>query len=403
MTLNATAAGILTGKFKIPANVPAGSKRVAFTGAGGSYGEATFIGDGTMVSETKRVVIRTTETRWNTDPLAQTFSLPQSCQVGAVDLWFTVKGAKPIVVQMRETTVGMPNQTVLAEARLPAANILLGGAHTRIAFPAPVALNGGQEYALVVLSDDPDTSLAIAELGKWDANASRWVTSQPYQVGVLLSSSNASTWTPHQDKDLAFRILQASFTENAKGIPLGNIAVNGVTDLMLLAFAERPSASAAVDYELTLPTGDKVRVASGQPVRLPTSVTGNVGVAARLSGSNQSAPVLHPGSQLVSGKVAATGDYVTDAIPAGNNSRVRVIFEAIIPGGSSVAVSASGIEAGSAYQAVPYLSSKPVGDGFQEMIHELPSISEAMVRVKLVLSGTTAARPRLRKLRIVVL
>ena len=43
MTLNANSAGLLTGKFTIPANVPAGSKRVEFVGAGGSRGEAVFI------------------------------------------------------------------------------------------------------------------------------------------------------------------------------------------------------------------------------------------------------------------------------------------------------------------------------------------------------------------------
>lgn len=52
----------------------------------------------------------------------------------------------------------------------------------------------------------------MAELGKYDAVHERWVTSQPYQVGVLLSSSNASTWTPHQDRDLTFRLLGARFT-----------------------------------------------------------------------------------------------------------------------------------------------------------------------------------------------
>ncbi|VEB40175.1 Uncharacterised protein [Chromobacterium violaceum] len=50
-----------------------------------------------------------------------------------------------------------------------------------------------------------------------------------------------------------------------------------------------------------------------------------------------------------------------------------------------------------------YLNSKPLGDGWMEMTHELASISEAMVRVKLTLSGNSAARPRVRNLRVIVL
>lgn len=404
MTIQANAQGTLTGKFQIPPSIPAGAKRIEFNGSGGSHGEATFIGEGSLVSESRQLVTRVTETRWwqNTDPLAQTFTLPESCQIGGIDLWFRAKGTGPVVLQIRETALGMPNRTILGETRVAAADIITTGAHTRVQFPAPVAVNAGQEYALVVMCDDAVTSLAIAELGKWDNTVGRWVTSQPYQVGVLLSSSNASTWSAHQDRDLAFRILKAGFTEAQKSVALGNVPVNNATDLMLLALAERPAAGAAVEYELALPGGETVRVADGQPVRLASAITGNVGVTAKLAGNAQAAPVLHPGSQLVAGQVSEAADYISRAIPAGTNARVRVIFDAVIPGGAAVAVSASGVDAGDTWQAVAYQSAKALGDGWQEIAHELASISEAMIRVKLALSGTSAARPRVRNLRIIV-
>ena len=404
MTLNANSAGLLAGKFTIPASVPAGSKRVEFVGAGGSRGEAVFIGQGELQTDTRQQITRITTTLWwqNTDPLAQTFTLNADTQVGGVDLWFVAKGASPVVVQIRETTAGVPNKTVLAETRLQPAAIALSG-HTRIQFAAPVQLLSGAEYALVVLCDDADTALAIAELGKWDNTAGRWVTSQPYQVGVLLSSSNASTWTPHQDRDMAFRLLAASYTETAKTVALGNVAVNNATDLMLLALADSPTAAARVEYSLGLPDGSTVKVADGQPVRLPTAITGNVSVAANLLGTESASPVLFPGTQLVSGQVSETADYVSRAIPAGNNARVRVIFDALIPAGASVTVAASGVDAGDTFQAVAYQSSKAMGDGWMEMTHELASISEAMVKVKLTLGGNSAARPRVRNLRVIVL
>lgn len=404
MTLTANAQGILAGQFQIPPGIPAGAKRVAFLGSGGSRGEAVFIGEGTLVSEVRQMATRITTTlRWvNVDPLAQTFTLPEGCQLGGVDLWFRAKGTGPVVVQIREAALGLPTPTVLGEARVAAADIVVSGGHTRVRFPAPLALNAGQEYALVVMCDDAITSLAIAELGKWDNGSGRWVTSQPYQVGVLLSSSNASTWTPHQDRDLAFRLLRAEYRETQRTVALGSVAVSEATDLMLLGLAEQPAAAAAIEYELGLPGGETLRVAEGQPVRLPAPVSGNVSVSARLSGNARAAAVLHPGAQLVSGQVASSADYVTRAIPAGSNARVRVIFDAIIPGGAAVAVSASGIDTGDNWQNVPYQSATPLGDGWQEITHELSGLNESALRVRLALSGSSAARPRVRNLRVIV-
>ena len=62
MTLNANSAGLLAGKFTIPANVPAGSKRVEFVGAGGSRGEAVFIGQGELQTDTRQQITRITTT-----------------------------------------------------------------------------------------------------------------------------------------------------------------------------------------------------------------------------------------------------------------------------------------------------------------------------------------------------
>ncbi|POZ60173.1 hypothetical protein [Chromobacterium alticapitis] len=402
MSLNANSAGVLAGKFTIPAGVPAGAKRVEFVGAGGSRGEAVFVGQGELQTDLRRLVTRITETRWQVDPLAQTFTLNADTQLGGVELWFTAKGASPVAVQIRETSSGVPTRAVLAEARLQPADMSLAGP-TRIQFSAPVWLQGSVEYALVVLCDDADTALAIAELGKWDSSASRWVTSQPYQVGVLLSSSNASTWTAHQDRDMAFRLLAANYSVTVKTLDLGKIAVQNATDLMLLSLSDSPAASARVEYSLGLPDGSVVQVADSQPVRLPAPLSGQIGVTARLLGTEQASPVLFPGTQLVSGQLAQTADYVSRAVPAGNNARVRVVFEALIPAGASVAVAAAGIDPSDVFQPVAYLGSKPQGDGWMEMTHELASISEAMVRVKLTLSGNSAARPRVRKLRVIVL
>lgn len=404
MPLQANAQGVVVGKFQIPADVPAGVKRVVFDGSGGSHGEATFVGEGNLVSEVRQLIDTITTQFWwvNVDPLAQTFSLPESTPVGGVDLFFTAKGTSPVVVQIRGVTNGTPNHIVYAEGRVAASAITTVG-HTRIPFDAPVWIDANTEFALVVLCNDAVTALAIAELGKWDSANQKWVTSQPYQVGVLLSSSNASTWTPHQDKDLTFRLLKAVYNQTERTVNLGNVAVTNATDLVLLALASKPTFDSRVEYTLGLPGGTTLTVAEGQPVRLPAAITGNVAVAAKLKGTAAASPVLHPGTQLIAGNAALTADYVTVAIPAGNPSRIRVIFDAELPSGSAVAVKFSGIDGGDTYAAVPFLSSKTLTSEKQELTHEISNVNEASVKIKLELSGTAAARPRVENLRVIVL
>lgn len=421
--------GIVSGSFKIPADVPVGTKTVRITGTGGSWGESSYLGTNTISSvafarpniSVQNVLganglltfyssdgySRLEYNPYNTcasgiDPLAQTFTVPSRQQIAGVDLWFATAGASQVIVQIRETSTGFPNKSVLAEARIEAGDILTNGQPTRILFPAPVLLSADTEYALTVLTVDADAALHVAELGKYDATAGKWVTSQPYQVGTLLSSSNASTWTAHQDRDMAFRLLRANFSETSRTVDLGSVPVNNATDLMLLPLAEITDSATTVVYTLTLPDTGEIMLAARQHVTLPAPVTGNVGVKATLAGNAAFSPVLWPGSQLVVGTVDDESLYVSRAIPAGQDAKVRVIFDALIPSGAAVAVAVAGIEPGSLWADADFVEARPVGDGFVEHVYEVASIDADMVRVKLALTGSTAARPLVSNLRVIV-
>ena len=395
----ADGAGVVVGSFTIPAKIPAGAKTVAVRGAGGSTGSAVFVGQGTLTIQTLRTVTNTT-LFWH-DPLAQTFALTELAQVCGVDLWFTAKHTSRVIVQVRETTVGIPNQVVLGEAILSPEEINLGGQVTRVIFNSPVALSSATEYSLVVMCDDSITALSVAELGKWDTHGERWVTAQPYQVGVLLSSSNASTWTPHQDRDLTFRLLKAQYETADLDIDLGQITLEDSTDLMLMAMAEQPTAQSRVEYRLTLPTGETLAVADRQPVRLNGAVTGEVSVKAHLKGTAGMSPVVYPGAQLVAGAVTQSADYITRAIPAGAGSRVRIILDADLPSGSKVETFWA-VDGQSTWAAVEFQESHPLDEGWQEMIYETTT-DDLLVRIKLVLTGTSLARPRVDNLRVMTI
>lgn len=415
-SLIASGAGVLQGRFTVPDGIPAGTKAVIIHGTGGSRGEQFFHGQGeTVLRMQQRVTVETWQRYTSqpakpkfvvgpsTDPLAQTFTLAEACQCSGVDLWFTGKSGE-VIIQVRETAHGLPTapgSTGLVEARLQPADIVTDGGPTRVTWP-PVTLQAGREYALVVLCDDALTALSIAEVGKWDTVSGRWITVQPYQVGTLLSSSNASTWTPHQDRDLAFRLLRANYTETERVIALGSVELDGATDLMMLGYADCPADEASLIYEVALPGGETLQLADGQPARLQVPVTGEAQLYARLRGNTRMAAVLTPGVQLVEGRVAAVGDYVSRAVTAGADCTVKVIFEADLPGGSAVAVEAQADGAGS-WMPVPYLSAGAPSAGYREITHALEGVTAGSVRVRLTLSGTTAARPRVRNLRVVVL
>ena len=171
LTVSGTADGngTLDGSFRIPAKIPAGAKTVSFTGKGGSRASAVFVGQGQLTVNTLRQV-NTITTIW-VDPLAQTFVLDKATQLAGVDLWFTAKGGDARL-QIRDVANGVPSRTVLAEAHIPASSIVVsGGGHTRVLLPSPLSLAAGTEYAFVVLCDDAETALSVAELGKFDATA----------------------------------------------------------------------------------------------------------------------------------------------------------------------------------------------------------------------------------------
>lgn len=391
--------GVIRGKIRVPVGVPVGTKSVVFEGAETGRASTQYIAAGETVVDVRSMV--TVHSRPGTDPLAQTFVLAADRQIGGVDLQFTALGPTNVKIQIRETATGLPTQTVLAEAIVPTSSLSTDGP-SRIQFRAPVTLRGGTEYALVALCDDSVSSLAIAELGKRDAGRDAWVTSQPYQVGVLLSSSNASTWTPHQDRDLCFTLLACRFTSPARRIELGAIPVTDATDLMLLASADIPAATARVEYSITLPSGEVVRAAPGQPVRLAAPATGALRIAADLYGTAEASPLLMPGTQLVHGKVGGDAVYISRAMPAGAGVKVRVLIDAELPPGASVIAAMKGIDAGDVWAAMPLVATRPI-DGGHELAFELTGVNESAVHVRLTAAGTHAARPVLRNFRMMAL
>ena len=393
MSIHADHSGIARGKFTIPTNIPAGVKSVEIIGERGSRGLAQFTGRGEITLEERRRVI--TVTRY--DPLAQTITLlTEGRHIAAVGLWFEDIGDKPVTVQIRETATGLPTGAVLAEARITAAQIKSNGEETVVDFATPLYIEALQEIAVVILTDDNRHSLAIAEVGQYDRRAGRYVTEQGYSVGVLLSSSNASTWTPHNNADLAFRLYAAEFTATEHTTDLKTQTAHNASDLYLMADVERPGVETDVSFTFTAderryPLQDK------QTGRLDVRTDGAMTAKVTLRGSKTRSPVVYPGALLALGDLQETATYISRAVVAGSGQAI-VTLESNTPSGSALTVE---IEIDGTWKPCTPENGEPLGDGWVRNEYKQAISGGDTVRCRITLSGNISARPRARALRMV--
>jgi hypothetical protein len=168
---------------------------------------------------------------------------------------------------------------------------------------------------------------------------------------------------------------------------------------------ESPVQGATGSYQLTMPDGSVTNVGNAQVVSLTTPITGKVGVKALVTGTASHSGVLHPGTFVAEGTVRQAGDYVTTAITAdATGANLRLVYDAIIPSGATVRAFYQGIDAGDAWIEMQQdVAPAPQGDSLYEYSYKADGVMEALVRIRLALTGTAAARPRVRDLRITVL
>lgn len=390
----ANSQGIFDGYFTIPAGIPAGRKLVELRGAVSSRGSAYFTG-----SYTRRTVVKNEVYRYAYDPLAQSFMLNEARQISGVDFWLANKGNSEVRVELHSMENGYPTGEVLASARL-SVNSLRANTWNRANFETPVFLETGKEYAFTVMADTSDHRVGISELGDWDS-ATGWIRSQVYSAGVLFSSSNASTWTPHQNADLTFRLLAARFNPTSKNIHLGTYDLTGVSDVMTLAEVESTSSTTYATFILKKDGVEIASMQAWQPIQFATTLNGLYSLEAKLTGDSKHSPILGRFPQIVTGKLKNTGTYISRAFSVGINKRVMISTDEFKPTGSEIEIF---IQAGqdSWTQINDVADNSQLGDGWIRKRRFIPcNLSEA--RIKIILHGSAAARPLIKNISAVVL
>jgi hypothetical protein len=228
------------------------------------------------------------------DPLAQTFFINETTGIFVTkcDFFFGTKDDMdiPLMFSIRPVVNGFPTQEML-----PFSVIVVdpdqintssdGSVATTIEFDAPVYLESGREYALILDSQSTKYNVFISRVGENDLITDEFVAQQPY-LGSLLKSQNGSTWEPSQWDDLKFTLYRADFVESGS-VELYNPQLregNGQIPTLLPDALTPNSRRIRVGLGTTL--ADSGYVLGNTFSQLGTYGTGNlVGVAGSATGS----------------------------------------------------------------------------------------------------------------------
>lgn len=213
-TVKAKSDGTLDAKFTIPNNVQCGTVAVVLKNPNNEAStQFTAQGRHQVMAETvlqQKAIVQTT------DPLAQSFNFREDTVLTRVQVYFATKSdTKNLVFQIRNMVNGYPGTICYDEEIIRNADIKVSDnatAPTTIDLSQPVYCKANEQYCFTILTDSNEFQAYAATLGETDQFLQRAMTSQPYENGVMFSSSNNMTWTAHQTTDLKFELFQANYT-----------------------------------------------------------------------------------------------------------------------------------------------------------------------------------------------
>ncbi len=415
--LAADITGAISGSFTIPASVPAGTKPVVATGAGGSEASNVFIGQGILqIDEMRRInsIFREPTQSgggggggWSgmpagqaerllVDPVAQSYAVTEPRMLTSVKVKFCNVGdvTKGCILQIVAATVSsnnsvLPTRTVLSEAFINMGDVVVDEFYDA-ALNVPLTQYSDRQYCFVLLTDDAAHSISSAVIGDFDAELQSFVSSQPYTVGVMFTSSNALSWNVHNDEDVTFQALVAKFAPLTKTVTLGTYDLVDCSDIMVRANVELPTADARLWFEVVRPTDEVYRLQPNQNLELNEFITETVTLKVVLVGSEEISPILYPGVLFIAGELQTSATYVSRAFAIGTAVRMGVYFKAWLPSGSSAVVDID--KADDTFETVPLDVTEQLNDGWLEREHALDPFTAVQGRLKFTLTGTPAAR-----------
>ena len=286
------------------------------------------------------------------DPLAQSFivSDPTGVFITSVDLFFSEKPGQgssqlPVTVQIREMNLGLPTDVILAFANVDVnpGDITVsddGSVATNVKFESPVYLEGGRDYALVLLSASLDYRVWISRLGEVEVQTAnspeseQTLVSSQKTLGSLFKSQNASTWTPSQYEDLKFSLYRANFVPQGNCTFFNSDLPRELEQIGSKGISANPNT---IRVGLGTTVSDSGLVAGNSISQTGTSATGDfVGFAGSATGA---LTITNAGVGYTPS--AATFNYTGVALTSVNGNGIDATADITITNGSVTAASIS--------------------------------------------------------------
>lgn len=257
-----------------------------------------------------------------------------------------------VSITVLETYVGQPDLTkVLITKNIPKGTKVNNKTFYKVIFNDKVFLEGNKEYAFIVETVSQNLKCRIASLGCKDLNTNNFISSQPYTDGVLLSSSNKSTWTAHQESDMTFKINKTEFktsrTLQYKFVGLNDdnvLEFSNVTNFMLMCSEIFKNQFGSVTY--TLKVGDdEFDIKPYEKTYFEKPLNGIPVLTIKLDTTNKfSTPTLLKdiqigiGSTLVNHPNPTKSIYITENIQLEGNKYLHVYFDLLSGNVNSIKV-----------------------------------------------------------------
>lgn len=303
-TVKSNSAGRFTAKFTIPKNVLTGIREVRLASENQIDGYENSAFALYQASGTSRTIQRTVTTlttvlinRVTTvtttnyiDPVGQTFVLDRMTMISGIDLYFEAKpeGTTPVTCDIREVVNGTITSTIYGHKTLSATEVKVSSdsrVATRFTFDDPVLLEENKEYAFVVRSTSPSYRIWVADLGGKDIITGDPVLTNPYLIGVMMSSSNNSSWTTHQTTDVKFRLVSDNYSTSSDIMFEEITGIEDFSRVYLLADTLVPNGT-SISWSYSTDSGTSYRNISPYNIDVLDQMKSNILLKATLKRSN---------------------------------------------------------------------------------------------------------------------
>lgn len=393
--LSVDGSGNITGTIELKdADLLAGKHEIEIIGSQGTVVKGLYVNDpSASLTDLRQVFVSGTTDSFA--PIAQTFSVDEERDLIAIELDIDKNtGTDDVVVQIREVENGFPaGDKILAESRVEAANINALGTYTRFNLNPIVPLLTDREYAIMVITNDITYTIAVAELGGVDIVSGNAVAKQP-NAGVLLTSSNGSSWSVEQSKDLKFKLIGATYATTTKEVDLGNLTGTNISDFLIFAKGEISDKDSQIKFKVTDPDSAVYTVDKDQRTILASKKTGTFNVKAVLTGSTKKSPILFPNTELILGEINATGNYFSKKFKVPDTFGIKVIIDAKTTASGNYTPAIEDTVADT-YTNLTLVSSETLPDGYVRTVWSAAGITEVgtsnLSSIKIVANCPTVA------------